>query len=119
MFKIKKNGILIDIVDKLVFVKKNESGIVSITHDKNEAWGIVIDTVPYNVVGGPNRFPNEEAETVSVKEFGFDSTLAKLNSAAMIAENQIGVLNNSIEEAKQVMNELESAIVDLDPEGAE
>jgi len=119
MFKIKKGNVLIDITEKPVFVKKEESGIISITHDKNEAWGIVIDGIPYNVLNGPSRFSNSEAETVSIKEFELNNSIAKLTSLGMIAENQIDNLNSAIKEAKQVIAELEGAIVDLDPEGVE
>lgn len=116
MYKVLKNNSLFDIIEKPIFVK-NVNGIVKIVHDRTQADGIVINAVPYNVIGGPSNFP--DAEAVEVKQIFDSGYLAKLESATVVAESQLNALRIQIEEAKQILSDLESVIVDLDPEGVE
>lgn len=115
MYKIKYENKLIDIMPKIVYVKKDEkTGVFKIIHDENKADGIVVDGITYNVEKGPSNIPG--AKTVSIKKVLDPLYLEKLNSARVIAESRLAALNNAIEEANKTLSDLEGAILDLDPE---
>lgn len=89
MYKIKKSGVLIDVTSKLHYVKKDGDGYTTV-HQASQADGIVVDAVPYNVVGGPSKL--DGAEAVTVQEIFSETTIDRLISAAAAGESQCGAL---------------------------